>query len=100
MKKNITERLLNCSSKELAKTAETCREINNVTAEEYVNERFKGNTDMYAYHVCKKAIEMARQEEKSIIMKAFQKALDECSHGTSMIECSKVDLIMKFADNL
>lgn len=39
MKKSITERLLNCSSEELARTAETCRKINNVTAEEYIKER-------------------------------------------------------------
>ena len=35
-----------------------------MTVEEYLEERFKGNTDMYAYHVCKKAIEMAREEER------------------------------------
>ncbi len=81
MKKSITERLLNCSSEELARTAETCRKINNVTAEEYVNERFKGNTDTYAYHVCKKAIEMANKfaeykgVDKIILIKVREKLL-------------------------
>ena len=41
-----------------------------MTIEEYLEERFKGNTDMYAYHVCKKAIEMARQEER--VMKKLE----------------------------
>ena len=72
MKKSITERLLNCSSEELARTAETCRKINNVTAEEYIKERFKGNTDMYAYHVCKKAIEMASMEERDRILRIIE----------------------------
>ena len=35
-----------------------------MTSEEYIEDKFKGNTDMYAYHVCKKAVEMARQEER------------------------------------
>jgi hypothetical protein len=50
-----------------------------MTVEEYLEERFKGNTDMYAYHVCKKAIEMARMEEREkaieIVKTAYKNAL-------------------------
>ena len=35
-----------------------------MTVEEYLEERFKGYTYMYAYHVCNRAIEMAREEER------------------------------------
>jgi hypothetical protein len=46
-----------------------------MTAEEYIEERFKGNTDMYAYHVCNRAIEMARQEERRNAVNQLQHEL-------------------------
>ena len=43
-----------------------------MTSEEYIEDKFKGNTDMYAYHVCKKAVEMARKEERKKAIDTFK----------------------------
>ena len=70
MKKSITERLLNCSSEELARTAETCRKINNVTAEEYIETIVSAHSDMRWMDsselrtVLTSVMDMARKEER------------------------------------
>lgn len=77
-----------------------------MTAEEYIKERFKGNTDMYAYHVCKKAVEMARQEEREkaieIVKTAYKNALYECktNKGTYKSPIYIFEDLMKNCDKL
>ena len=59
-----------------------------MTAEEYIDEKFKGNTYTYAYHLCKHAIKMACKEEREKAINAFKETnnylLEEINKGNHL----------------
>lgn len=69
-------------------------------AEEYIDEKFKGNTYTYAYHLCKHAIKMARKEEREKAIKVFREMTCKMGIDIPCERCSSTCVIYKFKELL